>query len=168
MSRARMKTWRNVVVTTWPDAADVDDVDRLHLEALACHRSKHLPVGLVLTVLETAPPSPSDARERAQAMLRELGHRVGFVAIVLSGSGGFRTAAVRAMFTGISTLIQPKFAWRIVASIDELVDWVPMGMLGTSASIAELTTLTEQMRREISRAAGGGAPSLVSPSHRPR
>lgn len=143
----RLSSWRNVVVSVWPDAATTIEVASLHAEAERVAKHTRRPVGLVLVVLETAPPSGNDARARAVEMLRKLGPQVGFVALVVEGDG-FRPASVRAMFTGISLLLSPGFPWRIFRTIDELASWTPMGTLADPASIDELRALSDSLRPE--------------------
>jgi len=78
--------------------------------------------GLVTIIEEDAPLPESDARDAVAEFLNGISETCVVSAVIFEG-GGFRSAAVRAVVTGLTMLARQAYPHRVFGSVDEAAPW---------------------------------------------
>ena len=111
-----------VLIQLWQEGTPDQGAMKAVEAAEALSRQQHTKVGSLIIVTEHASlPSP-----RARSILADLPSRLGRasgVALVREGEG-FRSAAVRAVMTGIMMFSREPVPHQIFASIDDAIAWL--------------------------------------------
>jgi hypothetical protein len=112
--------------------------------------AKQHPSGiLALTVLEEVPYAP-DAASRSEAAdyARRVGPLLAKSAVVIEG-GGFRSALVRSIITGMAVLTAKGHLRRVFDSISDAVHWLGEGDRDIGA--ARFVAALDQQRQQLSQ-----------------
>jgi hypothetical protein len=132
-------------ISLWHEPATKEDVDRLWREAAGLMDQGTSTICLLLIVEKKSRQlSPSQAREAAVAMVRDLSDRLGAVAIVIEGDG-IRRVGVRAVFTGLGLIMRPGFPWKMFGEVDAATEWLTAGYARCAAP--ELRRAVAALRR---------------------
>lgn len=133
MSNEKMIVCADTHVSLWHEPATKEDVERLWREAAGLLDQGTDNICLLLIVEKKSRQlSPSQAREVAVAMVRDLSDRLGAVAIVIEGDG-IRRVGVRAVFTGLGLIMRPGFPWKMFVEVDAATEWLTSGYARSSA-----------------------------------
>jgi hypothetical protein len=133
MSNENMVVCADTHVSLWHEPATKEDVERLWREAAGLMDQGTSNICLLLIVEKKSRQlSPSQAREVAVAMVRDLSDRLGAVAIVIEGDG-IRRVGVRAVFTGLGLIMRPGFPWKMFVEVDAATEWLASGYARSSA-----------------------------------
>jgi hypothetical protein len=116
--------WKNVLVVVWKSQATAKSVERLSkaTDVMAarwpgCRSNVHV-------IQDGAALPTSEARAGFVTLMKRNRESLACVAIVIAGNG-FWSGALRSAMTGLGMLAPRSFAFRVVGSSEEAVQWLP-------------------------------------------
>ena len=143
----------NLLVATWFDAPNVEQMREFRRTSVAMQKDHPQGTAMVNTICDGTPRFMPGVRDEAVALMKERIHRLGAAHIVLVD--GLRGSATRAFLTTVILVGRPRAPSRVFAEIAPAVEqmnaWLARG--ATPWTLPDLRTLVEQAsrRREAAR-----------------
>ncbi len=105
----------------WRDETSVDAARHLQ-KAFHDWAVEGQTYGLVTIIEADAPLPSSEARDAVAEFLKSVGDKCAVSAVIFEGAG-FRSAAVRAVVTGLTMLAKQAYPHRVFGSVEEAAPW---------------------------------------------
>jgi hypothetical protein len=137
-----------VLITIWSGEMRAAAVRQAATESRRLTDARPGALSFLNMIVRGTPVPGEDVRAEFQKMIRQGPGALRCTAIVAEG-GGFHGSAVRAVVTGITMVVRPKFPMKVHASVAEAAAWIAAQAGPAGATAAEISAAVDAMRARL-------------------